>query len=82
MAIREGRVIITLDRDFQGLYRQSYPRSAGIIHLDLPNRLRTNDGICAALGDFFTNHAGSLELTRTLVVIREDGIEVRNCEVE
>jgi predicted nuclease of predicted toxin-antitoxin system len=78
LALAEQRVIITLDRDFSDYYLASPGRSVGIVYLDLPNALRNNPDIIRILSDFFAHQATNIDLELSMVVIREDTIEIHH----
>lgn len=77
LARKQGRVIITLDSDYSELFLTS-PNPIGIIHLDLPNSLRYIPAINQTLADFFANHAPSIDLERSLVVIEQDRVVIHH----
>jgi predicted nuclease of predicted toxin-antitoxin system len=76
LARDQKRVVITLDRDYSDYFLDAPSRSIGVIHLDIPSRLRYIPAINNLLADFFRNRAATLDLDRSLVIIREDGIIV------
>lgn len=76
MARRQGRVIITLDRDYSDYFLEVPRQPIGIIYLDLPSRLRHIPPINRLLADFFDRHAATIDLEHALVVIREDEIVI------
>ena len=69
-------MIITLDRDYSDWFFASPRQPIGIIHLDLPNRLRYIPAIIRLLADFFEHHAATIDLEHALVVIQEDRIVI------
>ena len=76
LARRQGRVVITLDRDYRDYFLDAPHRSVGVIHLDIPTRLRYIPTITRLLEAFFANHAGTIDLDHSLVIIREDDLIV------
>jgi predicted nuclease of predicted toxin-antitoxin system len=78
MARDQGRVIITLDRDYSDYFLAAPGRSVGIIYLDIPNRLRFIPEINRLLAAFFELHASTIELERSLVTIGEDHIVIQH----
>lgn len=78
MARQQGRVIITLDRDYSDLYRVFAGPPIGIIYLDLPNRLRFIPEINRLLAAFFERHANSIDLETSLVTIGEDHVVIQH----
>lgn len=76
LARRQGRVIITLDKDYSDYFLDAPRQPIGIIHLDIPSRLRYIPAINRLLADFFSHHAATIDLEQALVVIREDGIVI------
>lgn len=78
LARQQGRVIITLDRDYSDYFLTSSRQSIGIIHLDVPSRLRYIPHINRLLADFITHHAATIDLEHSLVVIREDSVVIHH----
>lgn len=78
LARQQGRVIITLDQDYSDYFLSTPRRPIGIIHLDLPSRLRYIPAINRLLADFFTHHAATIDLEHSLVVIREEGVVIHH----
>jgi predicted nuclease of predicted toxin-antitoxin system len=76
LAREQGRAIVTLDRDYSGWFLSSPRQPIGIIHLDLSNRLRNIPDINRLLAAFFTHHTATIDLDRSLVIIRDDGIVI------
>ena len=76
----QGRVIVTLDRDYSDWFHSSPRQPVGIIHLDLSNRLRNIPDINQLLATFFAKHAATIDLERSLVTIRDDGIVIHRGE--
>ena len=75
LARAQGRVIITLDRDFAASFTRpsSRPR-VGVIYLHLPNTHRTVPAVAAVLDRFFRDDAPGLELDGRLTVVTETGV--------
>jgi predicted nuclease of predicted toxin-antitoxin system len=71
MASVEHRVIVTLDRDFLEPFETSGRIAVGVIYLDLPDRMRSVAGVNRVLGRFFRLHAESIDLERSVVVVRQ-----------
>jgi hypothetical protein len=81
MARREKRVIITLDSDFAERYEQLPQSDVGIIYLDLPGSLRFIPEINRILHTFFTEHAETVELERSFVILTGETVRIlRNPE--
>lgn len=78
MARRQRRVIITLDQDYSDYFLDAPRQNIGIIHLDIPTRLRNIPAINQLLADFFTRHAATIDLEHSLVIIREDGLVIHH----
>ena len=78
LARHQGRVIVTLDRDYSDYFLDAPRRDIGIIHLDLPVRLRNIPSIMSVLGDFFARHAETIDLEHSLVILREDQLVIRS----
>jgi predicted nuclease of predicted toxin-antitoxin system len=78
LARQQGRVIITLDQDYSDYFLAAPRQPIGIIHLDLPSRLRYIPAINRLLADFFTRHAATIALEQSLVVIREDSVVIHH----
>ena len=78
MARQQRRVIITLDKDYSDYFLDAPRQPIGIIHLDIPSRLRNIPAINQLLADFFTRHAATIDLEHALVVIREDEIVIHH----
>ncbi len=78
LARRQGRVIITLDRDYSDYFLGAPRQPIGIIYLDLPSRLRYIPAINRLLEDFFDRHAATIDLEHALVVIGEDGLVIHH----
>jgi predicted nuclease of predicted toxin-antitoxin system len=76
MARSTGRVIITLDGDFAEYFSRTQRPTIGIIYLDLPNPLRTIPEINRLLEAFFRQHAESVDLEHSLVIITEDKVRI------
>ncbi len=76
MARSTGRVIITLDRDFAEHFHRTQRPDIGIIHLDLPNPLRTIPHINRLLEAFFRQHAAGVDLAHALVTITEHEVRI------
>ena len=76
MAQREKRVIITLDRDFSEYYRRQKQPNIGVIYLDLPSSLRFIPTINQILFEFFSEHAESVDLEGSLVVLTGDTVRI------
>lgn len=77
LARKQGRVIITLDRDHSDYFLDAPRSNVSIIYLDLPSRLRYISSINDLLFEFFTDHAAAIVFDRTLVTIREEEIAIR-----
>lgn len=76
MARSEGRVIITLDRDFAEYFHRTSRPDIGIIYLDLPNSLRTIPQINQLLETFFRQSAQGIDLEHALVIITEHEVRI------
>jgi predicted nuclease of predicted toxin-antitoxin system len=76
MAHREQRVIITLDEDFATYFHRQTRPFVGIIHLDLPIALRFIPSINRILHTFFTEHAETVELERSLVILTGESVRI------
>jgi predicted nuclease of predicted toxin-antitoxin system len=75
LARTQGRVIITLDRDFAATFTRpsSRPR-VGVVYLHLPNTHRTVPAVTAILDRFFREEAPGLELDGRLTVVTETSV--------
>jgi len=71
-----GSVIITLDQDFANYFLRTKRPRLGIIYLDLPNEIRRTPEIKRLLSTFFTTHATTIDLKRSLVVLTESQIHI------
>ncbi len=80
VARREGRTIITLDLDFGELYHERRPLGIGVIILRLEDQ--TVASVNRALARFFRSVAASIDLSRSLVIIEEARVRVRQEEHE
>jgi predicted nuclease of predicted toxin-antitoxin system len=78
LARQQERVIITMDQDYSDYFLASPRPTIGIIHLELPNRLRYIPAINQILSDFFAHHAETIDLEHALVVIREDSVIIHH----
>lgn len=76
MARSEGRVIITLDRDFAEYFHRTSRPDIGIIYLDLPNSLRTIPEINRLLEAFFRQSSHGVDLEHALVTITEHDVRI------
>jgi predicted nuclease of predicted toxin-antitoxin system len=76
LARHEGRVIITMDRDFSNYFLTSSRPTVGIIYLDIPNRLRYISEINRILNDFFRHDAKNIDLEHSLVIVSEDSVVI------
>jgi len=74
--LRTGRVVITMDSDFESADTGLFEASGGVIYLDLPNEFRVVPEICRILSEFFSGEGSRIELEEMLVVITPDGIDV------
>jgi predicted nuclease of predicted toxin-antitoxin system len=77
LARSAGRIVITLDRDFAQPFSTAGRIEQGIIYLDLPNSRRYVPDIQQILGAFFQDEAATIDLEHTLVILREDRMEIR-----
>jgi predicted nuclease of predicted toxin-antitoxin system len=76
LAHREQRVVITLDRDFaEHFYLRTRP-FIGVIYLDLPIGLRFTPTICQILRAFFAEHAETVDLERSLVILTGETVRI------
>jgi predicted nuclease of predicted toxin-antitoxin system len=71
LARSQGRVIITLDRDYAEYYFRTTHPAVGIIYLDLPNSHRFIPEINRVLERFFATSGADLNLTHALVILSE-----------
>ena len=71
-----GSVIITLDQDFANYFLRTKRPRLGVIYLDLPNELRRTPEIKRLLSTFFTTHAATINLKRSLVILTESQIHI------
>ena len=78
LARRQNRVFITLDQDYSDYCLAAPRQPIGIIHLDLPSRLRYIPAVNQLLADFFTHHAATIDLEHSLVIIREDSVVIHH----
>ncbi len=76
MARSQGRVIITLDRDYVAAFMRPNPPRVGIIYLDLPNTHRYIPEINRILERFFRTQAATINLEQTLVTITESAVSI------
>ena len=74
MAHRQGRVIITLDRDFADHVLTSNRPPVGVIYLDLPNTHRTVAAVNRILDRFFDVETPGLVLDGSLTTLTDAGI--------
>jgi hypothetical protein len=72
----EHRVIITLDRDFLEPYTTTGRVRQLIIYLDLPSSRRYVPQIIHVLDAFFGEQAADIDLDQSLVILREDLVEI------
>jgi predicted nuclease of predicted toxin-antitoxin system len=72
LAKAEGRIIITLDKDFGEIYSLPGRGKIGVIVLRL--RDETVESVNKTLFTFFTEQAAAIDLATSLVVIEEDTI--------
>lgn len=75
-ALRSGRVVITLDSDFESANTGLFEASQGVIYLDLPNEFRPVREVNRILGGFFSQQSADLLLEDSLIVITPDGIDI------
>ncbi len=73
LAKSENRVVIMFDLDFGEIYHRRERGSFGAIVLRLDDQ--TIESTNRVLAEFFTNHAATIPLDRSLVVL--DGVRVR-----
>jgi predicted nuclease of predicted toxin-antitoxin system len=78
LARQQGRVIITLDKDYSDYILDAPRQPIAIIHLDIPSRLRNIPAINRLLADFFSFHAATIDLEHVLVIIQEEGIVIHH----
>lgn len=76
LARTQGRVIITLDRDYAEYFSRTTHPNIGIIYLDLPNSLRYTPTINHILERFFRAQAATIDLEHSLVTIAESSITI------
>ena len=76
MARSEGRVIITLDRDFAEYFHRTSRPDIGIVYLDLPNSLRNVPEINRVLEAFFKQSPHDIDLEHSLVTITEHEVRI------
>ena len=76
MARSEGRVIITLDRDFAEYFHRTSRPNIGIVYLDLPNSLRNIPEINRVLEAFFKQSPHDIDLEHSLVTITEHEVRI------
>jgi predicted nuclease of predicted toxin-antitoxin system len=76
MARSEGRVIITLDRDFAEYFHRTSRPDSGIVYLDLPNSLRNIPEINRVLEAFFKQSPHDIDLEHSLVTITEHEVRI------
>jgi predicted nuclease of predicted toxin-antitoxin system len=69
-------VIITLDQDFANYFLRTKRPRLGVIYLDLPNELRRTPEIKRLLSTFFSTHAATIDLKRSLVILTESQIHI------
>ncbi len=81
LARRLRRVIITLGRDYSDYFLDAPHRDIGTIYLDLPTRLRNIPAINQVLADFFARHAETIDLEHSLVILREDRLEMSRSSI-
>lgn len=74
MAHRQGRVIITLDRDFANHVLTSNRPPVGVLYLNLPNMHRTVAAVNRILDRFFDIEAAGLILEGSLTILTDAGI--------
>lgn len=73
MKYRQGRVVITLDRDFADHVLTSNRPPVGVIYLDLPNAHRTVAAVNHVLDRFFGEEASSSILDGSLTILTDAG---------
>lgn len=74
LAITEGRIIITFDKDFGEIYYLRERGKVGVIVLRLEDQ--TVESVNQTLHTFFSEQAANIELATSLVVIEPDTIRV------
>lgn len=76
LARSQGRVIITLDRDYAEYFYRTARPSIGIIYLDLPNTHRFIDEINRILERFFEHLEEDTDLQRSLVILTDQTVSI------
>lgn len=76
LAHHEQRIVVTLDRDFADHFQSRAWSAVGVIWLDLPISLRFTPSINRILHDFFVEHAETIDLERSLVVLTGESIRI------
>jgi predicted nuclease of predicted toxin-antitoxin system len=76
IAKRENRVIITLDRDFIEPWLATGVIDHGIIYLELSGAHRYVGSVNAILARFLVNQAPSVNLQKSIVIIRESEVRI------
>lgn len=74
MAVREERVVITLDLDWRQWYHRRQQRPLGVIILRLAGQ--TVESVNRALDDFFRTRAAAIPLDCSLDVIEAGRVRV------
>src|SRR5689334_123350 len=74
LARREGRVIITFDRDFGEIYFLNQRGALGVIVLEIRNQ--TVEAVNTTLARFFSGSALEVPLESSLVVIEETRVRI------
>jgi len=82
LAHKEQRVVKTLDRDFAEHFYQRTRPFVGVIYLDLPIELRFTPTIIQILYAFFTEHAETVDLERSLVILTGETVRILHSSAE
>jgi predicted nuclease of predicted toxin-antitoxin system len=77
-ALREGRIIITFDKDFGEIYYLRERGKVGVIVLRIEDQ--TVESVNKSLYTFFSEQAKEIDLTTSLVIIAPNSIRVMHKE--
>jgi hypothetical protein len=75
-ARRQGRVLISLDKDYESKDTGLFEQSSGVIYLKLPDEFRKIPIQIGIISEFLGEHADSIVLERSLVVVTPWSVEV------
>jgi predicted nuclease of predicted toxin-antitoxin system len=75
-AKRQGRVLISLDKDYESKDTGLFEQSSGVIYLKLPDGYRKIPLEIEIISDFLRDHANTIVLERSLVVVTPWKVEV------